>query len=111
MKSEVVAAISAAGPGKAVSKDAAVEVATKYPLGNTWDTAAAAVIEQRKPGCQMVLHCAVEQRALRTPLAIGGRRSWRDWGGGGLVYLDRGPYRKNIFLLAFSVAAASSISL
>jgi hypothetical protein len=44
----------------------------KLPLGDAGNTVTGAVIVQRKPGRQMVLHGAVGQRALRSSPAIDG---------------------------------------
>lgn len=69
---EVIAAVGATGAGKAMGEYAALEVAAKFPLGDAGNTASSAVIVQCQPGGQMLLHGAVEQRALGSSPAIDG---------------------------------------
>lgn len=46
---EIVAAVGAAGTGKAVGEDAAIEVAAEFAFGERWDRPTLLVIVQRQP--------------------------------------------------------------
>ena len=69
---EVMPAVGAARPGKTMGEDAAFQIAAEFPLGDAENAATGAVIVQRQPGRQMLLHGAVEQGAFRSPPAIDG---------------------------------------
>ena len=79
---EVVTTVSAAGAGKAVGEDAALEIAAKFPLDRRRGAAPGPVIRQCQPGGKMCLYRAVEQRALGLATAVDSTAG-RGAGGGG----------------------------
>ena len=67
-----MSAVGAAGAGKAVGEDAAVEVAAEFPPGYRRCSLPGAVIVKCQPGGKMRLHGAIEQRALGLATAVDG---------------------------------------
>ena len=69
---EVMSAVGAAGAGKAVGEDAAVEVAAQFPPGYRRCSLPGAVIVKCQPGGKMRLQGAIEQRAPGLVTAVDG---------------------------------------
>lgn len=90
-----MAAVRAAGTGKAVGEDAAVEIAPEFALGLRRGVSAAAVVVQRQPGGEVCLHDAVEESAFGLASVVNSRRAgFCGWGGHG--YPDRGIGRLTV---------------
>ena len=77
---EIVAAVGAAGTGKSVGEDAAIEVAAEFAFGERRSRPTLPVIVQRQPGGEVRLDETIEERALGAPAAIDGRRRHPDRG-------------------------------
>ena len=56
---EVVPAVGAAGTGETVGEDAALAVATEFPLGDCGRARPGAILLKRQPGGKMRLHRAI----------------------------------------------------
>jgi len=87
---EVVTAVGAAGAGKTVGEDAAVEVAAEFALRQCRGMAATAVVVQRQPGGEVILHHVVEQRAFGLAPVVNGRHTARFGGSGRHGHPDLG---------------------
>jgi hypothetical protein len=105
---EIVTAVGAAGTGKAVGEDAAVEVAAEFAFAQRRDSAARSVVLQRQPGGEVRLHEPVEQRSLRAPALIDGRLLAGLCGLGGHAHPDRGIGMGNCMHIQLSKQATMS---
>ena len=84
-----MAAVRAAGAGKAVGEDAALEIAPEFALGLRRGVSAVAVVVQRQPGGEVRLDDAVEERAFGAAPVVNSQCA-RLCGWGGHGYPDRG---------------------
>ena len=83
-------AVGAAGAGKTVGEEAAFEVTAEFALGQCRGMAATAVVVQRQPGGEVVLHPAVEKRAVGRAPVVNDRRTARLGGSDKHGHPDRG---------------------
>ncbi len=108
---EVVTTVGAAGAGKAVREDAAVEVTAKFPLDHCRGYGSGAVIVQRQPRCQMRLHGAIEQRAFGLAAMVDSAAGRGAGGGGRSGGHDRPVRGSGRLLYAYTVDGARTIVL